>query len=71
MLDDVVLKSVDHYIGKDRQGFVGKPAVVRGEGVTIKNIRPDGLVDVVDSDGNISEGWAPSAVGVSIEKREF
>lgn len=61
------LRKIDCLLGRKREKCLGSIAIARGNPVIIFRLREYGLVDVINSQGEIEYGWAASAVEAIVE----
>lgn len=61
------LRKIDCLLGRNREKCLGSIGIARGNPVIIFRLREDGLVDVINSQGEIEYGWAASSVEVIVE----
>jgi len=62
------LRKIGCLLGRKREKCLGSIGIARGNPVIIFRLREDRLVDVINSQGEIEYGWAPSAVEAVVEK---
>ena len=63
-MENYKLYKIDCLLGEKRAACEGLPGLARNKGIIVKKVREDRLVDIININGEVEYGWAPSAVKV-------
>ena len=69
-MENYTLYKIDCLLGEKRAACEGLPGLARGKGIIVKKVREDRLIDIINAQGEVEYGWAPSSVEVFLSDEE-